>query len=70
MKQRILHVKKLLFKFLFIYLFIFFLYVPICIYKLIYLCFRNHMESKAAFNDEITMKDSLHIMPFADYICY
>ena len=39
------------------------MYVRICIYKLIYLCFRNHMESKAAFNEEITMKESLRIMP-------
>lgn len=38
------------------------MYVRIRIYKLIYLCFRNHMESKAAFNDEITMKDSLRVM--------
>ena len=27
------------------------------VYVIINLCFRNHTESKAAFNDEITMKD-------------
>ena len=38
------------------------------VYVVINLCFRNHTESKAAFNDEITMKDYYVLCLWALYL--